>query len=68
MSLSQIIAILLAGGLLSNQSVADEPGNAEQGRVYALQIALAVMRSGWKIWIRPSGKRRPLRRSLAGQR
>jgi mono/diheme cytochrome c family protein len=37
MSLSQIIAILLAGGLLSNQSVADEPGNAEQGRVYALQ-------------------------------
>ena len=37
MRLSPVIAALLAGGLLSNQSVADEPGNAERGRKYALQ-------------------------------
>ena len=38
MRLSPIIAALLAGGLLSNQSVADEPGNADRGRKYALQM------------------------------
>ena len=34
---SPIIAALLTGGLLSNPAAADEPGNAERGRAYALQ-------------------------------
>jgi mono/diheme cytochrome c family protein len=38
MRLSLNIAALLVGGLLSHPSAADEPGDADRGRKYALQM------------------------------